>query len=232
MSSDPTVVLAHGAWADGSSWSKVIDTLEQAGVRVLAASLPLTTLPEDVAALDRAVEHAGGPVVLAGHAYAGGVLGGVTAPKVEALVYISALAPDEGETVADVFGRGTPHLQAPALAPDAHGLIWLPDEAFAAAFAPNASAEEQVRLRALQRPISGACITVSVGRPRWRDVPSWYLLAEQDRMVPAGNQRFMAERMGAEVRVHDVDHTPSVTAPDTVSDLLLEVVAKVKAGRR
>ncbi|WIX83196.1 alpha/beta hydrolase [Amycolatopsis carbonis] len=231
MSSDPTVVLAHGAWADGSSWSKVIDQLEQTGVRVLAASLPLTTLAGDTEALDRALEHVGGPVVLVGHAYAGGVLGGVTAPNVKALVYVAALAPDEGETVGDVFGRGTPHPQAPALAPDSHGLIWLPDEAFAAAFAPNATAEEQVRLRALQRPISGACITVPVNRPRWRGVPSWYLVTEQDRMIPAENQRFMAERMGAEIRVHDVDHTPSVTAPGVVSDLLREVVAKVKANQ-
>ncbi|WP_326835351.1 alpha/beta hydrolase [Amycolatopsis rhabdoformis] len=227
MSSDITVVLAHGAWADGSSWGKVIDALEQTGVRAIAAPLPLTTYEDDVAALDRTLDHVGGPVVLAGHAYAGGVIGATRAPNVRALVYVAALAPDEGETIADVFGRGTPHPQAPALTPDAHGLLWLPDEAFANAFAPNATPEEQARLRALQRPISGACITVPVGRPLWKDVPTWYLLATQDRMIVADNQRFMAARMNADVRSFDVDHTPSVTAPEVVTELLLEAVRKV-----
>lgn len=228
MSSAITVVLTHGAWADGSSWGKVIGALEAAGVRALAAPLPLTSLEDDVAALDRTLEHVAGPVVLAGHAYAGGVIGSTRAANVRALVYVAALAPDEGETVGEVFGRGTPHPQAPQLAPDAHGLIWLPDEAFAAAFAQHASAEEQTVLRAVQRPISVSCITTPVGRPLWRDRPSWYLVAEEDRMIRAENQRFMAERMGARVRTHSVDHTPLVTAPDVVADLLLEVVESVQ----
>jgi pimeloyl-ACP methyl ester carboxylesterase len=228
MSSAITVVLAHGAWADGSSWGKVIGALEAAGVRALAAPLPLTSFEDDVAALDRTLEHVAGPVVLAGHAYAGGVIGSAQAANVRALVYVAALAPDEGETVGEVFGRGTPHPQAPQLEPDAHGLIWLPDEAFAAAFAQNASAEEQTILRAVQRPISVSCITTPVGRPLWRDRPSWYLVAEEDRMIRAENQHFMAERMGARVRTHAVDHTPLVTAPGVVADLLLEVVESVR----
>ena len=228
MSSNITVVLAHGAWADGSSWSKVIGKLDAAGVRVMAAPLPLTSLRDDVAALEHTLEHVAGDVVLAGHAYAGGVIGATQAANVRALVYVAALAPDEGETVADVFGRGTPHPQAPALAPDDRGFMWLPDEAIAAAFAQHATAEEQAVLRATQRPISVACITTPVGRPLWKDRPTWYLLAEQDRMIPAENQRFMAERMSASMRVHDVDHMPLVTAPDVVADLLLEVVEQVK----
>ena len=115
----------------------------------------------------------------------------------KALVYVAALAPDEGETVADVFYRTEPHPQAPKLAPDAHGLIYLPDEAFGAAFAQNAAAEEQAVLAAVQRPISPACITVAVPRPLWKDRPTWFLVAEQDRMIVQDNQRFMAERMGA-----------------------------------
>jgi pimeloyl-ACP methyl ester carboxylesterase len=229
MSSEITVVVTHGAWADGSSWGKVISALEAAGVRTVAAPLPLTSLEDDVAALDRTLEHVAGPVVLAGHAYAGGVIGSTRAENVRALVYVAALAPDEGETVGEVFGRGTPHPNAPTLVPDEHGLIWLPDEAFAAAFAQQASAEEQTLLRAVQRPISVSCITTPVGRPLWKDRPSWYLIAEQDRMIPAENQRFMAERMAASARAYAVDHTPLVTAPDVVSDLLLEVVAQVKA---
>ena len=228
MSPDVTLVLVHGAWADGSSWARVIDKAEASGVRVVTAPLPLSSFEDDVAALDHTLEHVGGPVVLAGHAYAGGVIAATGAETVRALVYVAALAPAEGETVAEIFGRGTPHPQAPALVPDAHGLIWLPDEAFAGAFAHRATAAEQTRLRAAQRPISVTCITTPVARPPWQDLPTWYLIAEEDRMISSGNQRFMAERMGATVRSHPVDHMLLLTAPEVVADLLLEVTRKVE----
>lgn len=227
MSSDVTVVLAHGAWADGSSWTKVISGLRNAGVRSVAVPLPLTTLRDDVAALDRTLERIDGPVVLAAHAYAGAVIGSTQADNVQALVYVTALAPDDGETVADVFYKAQPHPHAPTLAPDAQGLIWLPDEAFAAAFAQNASTEELAVFRAVQRPISPDCITVPVGRPRWKDLPSWFLIAEEDRMIPAETQRFMAERMKATVRTHAVDHAPLVTAPSYVTDIILQAVGHI-----
>ncbi len=230
MSTDTlNVVLAHGAWADGSSWSRVVDGLRSKGIGAVTAPLPLTTLADDVAALDRALERVAGPVVLVGHAYAGAVIGATRDPKVKALVYVAALAPDEGETVAEVFYRGQPHPQAPQLAPDAHGWIWLPQEAFAAAFAQNATAQEQAVLAAVQRPIAPACISVPVGRPLWQDLPSWYLLAEQDRMIAAETQRFMAERMRARISAQPVDHTPSVTAPGAVVDLILEAIREVRA---
>ena len=228
-SSNVSVVLAHGAWADGSSWAKVIGLLAAAGVKAVAAPLPLTSFADDVAALDRTLERASGPVVLVGHAYAGAVIAATRDKKVRALVYVAALAPDEGETVADVFYRATPHPQAPKLAPDSHGLIYLPDDAFAAAFAPNATAEERVVLAAVQRPISPACITVAAPRPLWKDRPAWFLIAEQDRMIVAETQRFMAARMKAEVRAHPVDHTPMVTAPAAVADIIHEAIAAVSA---
>ena len=143
--SDASVVLVHGAWADGSSWAKVIGPLAANGVKAVAAPLPLTSFHDDVAALDRTLERATGPVVLVGHAYAGAVIAATRDEKVKALVYVAALAPDEGETVADVFYRAKPHPQAPKLAPDKHGLIYLPEEAFAAAFAQNAPVEESGR---------------------------------------------------------------------------------------
>ena len=130
-----TAVLVHGAWADGSSWSRVpVVFLSRPGVAVTAAPIPLTSLADDVAALDRALDRVGGPTVLVGHAYAGAVIGASTHRDVHALVYVAALAPDEGETVADVFYRTPPHPAAPQLAPDGDGYIWLPTEAFAAAF--------------------------------------------------------------------------------------------------
>jgi pimeloyl-ACP methyl ester carboxylesterase len=225
MSANPvSVVLAHGAWADGSSWAKVIVALEANGVSSIAAPLPLTSLADDVAALERTLERVEGPVVLVGHAYAGAVIASARSQQVESLVFITALAPDEGEKVADVFYRAAPHPQAPRLAPDNHGLIWLPREAFATAFAQDATAEEQLVLSAVQRPISPACISVAVPRPLWKDRPSWFLVAEQDRMIVAETQRFMAARMGATVRSHAVDHSPMVTAPDVVVDLILEAV--------
>ena len=225
-----TVVLVHGAWADGSIWAKVIMALAATGVKTVAPPLPLTSFHDDISALDRTLERVEGPIVLAGHAYAGGVIAATRVEKVKALVYVAALAPDEGETVADVFTRGTPHPQAPKLAPDAHGLMYLPEAAFAAAFAQNASKEELAVLAAVQRPISPACITVKVGRPLWKDRPSWFLVAEQDRMIVEENHRFMAARMKARVRSHPVDHTPLVTAPSPVVDIIREAIAAVVAG--
>ena len=229
-SNDVSVVLVHGAWADGSSWAKVIAPLAASGIKAIAAPLPLTSFADDVAALDRTLERVAGPAVLVAHAYAGGVIGATRSEKVKALVYLAALAPDEGETVADVFSRGQPHPQAPKLAPDAHGLIYLPEAAFAAAFAQNASKEELAVLAAVQRPISPACITVRVGRPLWKDRPAWFLIAEQDRMILQENQRFMAERMKARLRSHAVDHTPLVTAPSHVLDIIREAIAEVANG--
>jgi pimeloyl-ACP methyl ester carboxylesterase len=226
---DVSVVLVHGAWADGSSWSRIIAPLAAEGLEVLAPPLPLTSFQDDVAALHRALERARAPLVLAGHAYAGAVIGAARSNKVRALVYIAALAPDEGETVADVFYRIKPNPVAPKLAPDDHGLIFLPNEAFAAAFAQNAPAEEVAVLAAVQRPISPACITVRVPRPLWKDRPTWYLAAEQDRMIVPENQRFMAERMHAQVRSHAVDHAPIVTAPTVVLDMLREAISAVRS---
>ena len=222
-----SVVLAHGAWADGSSWARVITALKSEGANVVAAPLPLTSLADDVAALDRTINRVDGPIVLVGHAYAGAVIAETKSDRVRALVYVTALAPDEGEKVADVFYRAAPHPLAPKLAPDANGLIWLPDAAFANAFAQHASREDLAVLAAVQRPISPACITVPVGRPRWKDLPSWFLLAEDDRMIVPDTQRFMAERMKATIKAHAVDHTPIVTAPAAVTDIIREAMAAV-----
>jgi pimeloyl-ACP methyl ester carboxylesterase len=186
--------------------------------------LPLTSFSDDTAALERTLERTAGPVVVAGHGYAGAVIGAVRIEKIKALVYVAALAPDEGETVADVFYRSTPHPLAPKLVPDNHGLIYLPEEAFTAAFAQNGSPGEWALLAAVQRPISAACISVPVGRPLWKDRPTWFLIAEEDRMIVHDTQRFMAERLRARVRSHPVDHAPIVTAPALVVDIISEAI--------
>ncbi|MGV7241866.1 alpha/beta fold hydrolase [Caballeronia sp. M23-90] len=224
-----SAVLVHGAWADGSSWSKVIERLKAQGINAIAAPLPLSSLQDDVAALGRTLERVDGPVVLAGHAYAGAVIGSARAENVRALVYVAALAPDEGETVGDVFNRGKPHPLAPTLSPDKHGLIWLPKKAFADAFAQHASSQELTVLEAVQRPVSVSCIGVAVGRPLWKDRPSWFLIADEDRMIIRENQQFMAQRMNALVRSYPVDHTPMITSPDAVTSVIIEAACAVAA---
>ena len=220
-----TVILTHGAWADGSSWGKVILPLERHGLRVIAAPIPLTSLTDDDAALGRAIERTSGPVTLAAHAYAGSVISAVKYQQIRSLVYVAALTPDKGETVGDVFYRGKPHPKAPQLAPDADGLIWMPEQGFADAFAQNASSDTLAILAATQRPIALPCIQEPSPEPAWKTKPSWFLLAEEDRMINPETQHFMAKRMGAKTRSCSVDHTPLVTAPDLVVDVILEAVA-------
>jgi len=218
-----SLVLVHGAWADGSSWNDIIGPLLSQGLNVLAAPIPLTSLSDDVAALDRALERTHGPVVLVAHAYAGAVIAANTNERVQSLVFIAALAPDEGETVAEVFYREKPHPQAPQLAPDAHGLIWMPHEGFGAAFSQHASPGRVALLAATQRPIAIACIQEKETRLEIK--PSLYLVAEEDRMINPATQLFMAQRMGARIRSERVDHTPLVTAPERVIEVILDAVA-------
>jgi pimeloyl-ACP methyl ester carboxylesterase len=221
---DTSVVLVHGAWADGSCWTNVILPLRRHGLRVIAAPLPLTSLSDDAAALRRVIGRTTGPAVLVGHAYAGAVIAAVQEDRVKSLVYIAALAPDEGETVADVFYRQPPHPKAPQLAPDSHGLIWMPEEGFGNAVAHEATPDQLAIMAAVQRPIAVNCIQEKAPPPAWRTKPAWFLLAEEDRMISAATQRFMAERMKASIRSHRVDHTPMHTAPDKVIEIVLEAV--------
>ena len=227
-----TAILVHGAWADGSSWSQVILPLEQQGLKVVCAPIPLTSLSDDAAALRRVLERIDGPVLLAGHAYAGAVIAAVSHAKVKSLVYIAALAPDQGETVAEVFYRDEPHAQAPHLEPDAHGFIWMPEDGFHNAFAQNASDEAKALSAAVQRPINVKCIQEVAPQPAWKSTPSWYLIAEEDRMINPKTQRFMAERMGATTEIHSVDHAPLLTAPRLVVDILLKAARETLSSTR
>jgi pimeloyl-ACP methyl ester carboxylesterase len=222
FSENTTVVAVHGAWADGSSWGAIVRPLEDRGLKVIAAPIPLTSLSDDAAALKRTIARTRGPLIVTGHAYAGAVIPTANDERVKALVYVAALAPDEGETVAQVFYRDETHPKAPQLAPDADGLIWMPEEGFANAFAQNATEEQIALAKAVQRPISVKSIEEPAPKPAWKSKPSWFLIAEQDRMINPKTQRFMAERMRATIRSFQVDHTPLLTAPDKVVDILLE----------
>jgi len=227
FSENATVVLVHGAWADGSSWQAIVGPLEEHGLNVIAAPIPLTSLSDDAAALKRTIARTKGPVIVAGHAYAGAVIATANDERVKALVYVAALAPDEGETVAQVFYKDETHPKAPKLAPDADGFIWMPDEGFANAFAQNASTAQIALCKAVQRPIAVKSIQEPAPAPAWKSKPTWYLLAEEDRMINPKTQHFMAERMKATVRSFAVDHTPLLTAPEKVVEIILEA-AKAK----
>jgi pimeloyl-ACP methyl ester carboxylesterase len=220
------IVMVHGAWADGYCWSNIVLPLERRSLNVMCAPIPLTSFPDDVAALSRALERTTGPVVLVGHAYSGAVIAAVREDRVKSLVYVAALAPDEGETVAKVFYREPAHPEAPKLAPDSHGLIWIPEGGFQRAVAHKASADQTSTAAAVQRPLSLQCIQEPVPAPAWRTKPSWFLIAEEDRMINPKTQHFMADRMGAHVQSHRVDHSPMYTEPNLVVGIILEAAAQ------
>jgi len=230
----PTIVLVHAAWADGSSWSRVIPKLKAQGLSVIAPQLPLTSLEADSLALKKVLSRIIGPVVLAAHSYGGAVVTSAATGEdgVKSLVYVAAMAPDEGETVAALLHRAPPHPFAPPLLPDSEGLLWMTREGFGDAVAPDSSADELEVMTAVQIPVSVKCITQPVGIPAWREKASWYLIAEEDRMIAAETQRFMAERAGATVLSKPLDHTPLTSAPQDVVDIILQAAASTgKIGR-
>jgi len=219
------IVLVPGAWADGSSWSKVIEPLQQRGYRVLTVPLPLTSLSDDQSTLDRTIERTSGPVIVAAHAYAGAVISASAQERVRGLIFIAALTPDEGETVADLFYKEKPHAMAPQLVPTSDGYIWMPDEGFRNAFAQNVTESQARLLSAVQRPIGVRCIQEKARKPAWKSKPSWFLIAEEDRMINPKTQQFEADRMRASTETAKVDHTPLITSPGLVVDLILKAAS-------
>ena len=217
-----TVILVHAAWADGSCWSNVILPLRQCDLRVICAPIPMTSLSDDAIALSRLLERTGGPVVLVGHAYSGAVIAAVREERVKSLVYVAGLAPDEGEPVGKVFYRDEPHPDQPKMVPDAHNVVWMPEDAFGRALAHKASADQASIASALQRPIALPCVQEPAPKPLWKSRPSWFVVAEEDRMINPKTQHFMAERMGAKIHAHRVDHTPMYSEPDVVVNVILE----------
>lgn len=220
-----TAVLVHAAWADASSWNAVTQPLQDLGLRVKAAQIPLSSLSEDVAALKRLLRQVEGPVVLVGHSYAGAVItaAGADNPQVKALVYIAAIAPDEGESVGELFHRAEPNPNTrPQLVPDADGFLWLPAGGFADAVAPDASKEETALMQINQHPIALKCLGEPMTKAAWKQKPSWFLVAEKDRMISAATQHFMAERINARVHSRNTDHTPLASDPEAVVRVITE----------
>ena len=225
-----TAVLVHAAWADASSWNAVTWPLQDLGIQVRSAQIPLSSLSEDVAALKRLLRQVEGPVVLVGHSYAGAVItaAGADNPQVKALVYVAAIAPDEGETVGELFHRAEPQPNTrPQLVPDEDGFLWVAAGGFAGAVAPAASAEETAVMQINQHPIALKCLGEPMTAPAWKQKPSWFLVAEQDRMISAAMQRFMADRMKARVHSRNTDHTPLASDPESVVQVIAEAADAV-----
>ena len=222
----PSVVLVHAAWADASSWNKVIPSLQRKGMQVVAVQIPLTSLSDDAATVRRVLRRVSGPVVLVGHSYGGAVVtaAGSGNPNVKALVYIAAMAPDEGETVGQLLHRSTPDATAPALVPDEDGFLWMSAKGFADAVAHESSAEDVALMATTQKPITIKCVQEPMTKPAWKDKPSWYLVAERDRMIAPETQRFMAHRAGSHVLAMELDHTPLASSPDRVVAIITEAV--------
>jgi pimeloyl-ACP methyl ester carboxylesterase len=233
-SSTPTVVLVHAAWADASSWNKVIAALLRRGLQAVAVQIPLTSLSDDVATLRRTLKKVSGPVVLVGHSYGGAVItaAGSGNPNLKALVYIAAMAPDEGETVGELLHCAPPHASAPALAPDEDGFLWMSAKGFADAIAQESSSDDTLLMAATQKPIAIKSVQEQMTKPAWKEKPSWFLVAERDHMIAPETQRFMARRTGGQVLAVEVDHTPLASAPDRVVAIITQAVDAVlhKAG--
>jgi pimeloyl-ACP methyl ester carboxylesterase len=216
------VVLVHGAWADGSSWSTVIPLLQGKGFNVVAAQLAVTSIDDDIAATRNLLATLKGPVVLAGHSYGGVVISGAAngVPDVKALVYVAAFGMDEGESIEGLSKQGAPPAGSAAIRPDDRGFLWIDRDAFARVFAADVDPVEARIMAAVQKPLSINCFTAKSGPPAWKHLPSWYMVATDDQMVPPQAQEFMAKRMGAEVRKIASSHAVMVSHAKEVADFI------------
>ena len=223
MESKKNIVLVHGAWADGSCWSKVIALLQQKGFNVSAAQLPLTSLDDDMTVTRNLLATQKGPTVLVGHSYGGVVITGAAndAPNVSALVYIAAFGVDEGESIETLSKQGPPPPGAAQVRPDEHGFLWIDPAGFHQAFAADVDPVEARVMAVTQRPLSIRSFAAKSGPPAWKHIPSWYLVSKNDHMIPPPAEEFMAKRMGATVRSIPASHASMVSHPKDVFDLIL-----------
>ena len=232
MSGRPNIVLVHGAWADGSCWSGVIERLQAEGFQVRAPQFPLSSLADDVARLRQVLEFQDGPTILAGHSYGGQIITalGSDAPNVVGLVYIAAFGLDEGESLGALLSQGP---VTPALAhlfTDSRGFGWLSEEDFVHHFAADVDPKSARALYAVQQPIASSAFTDVMGEPAWKSQPTWYLVAQNDEAIPPDAERQFAARMGATTVEIPASHVAMVSHPGEVADLVEKAAASVSAA--
>lgn len=220
------VILVHGAWADGSSWAKIIPLLTAKGMAVTAVQLPLTSFEADVATVSRAIALAQGDVVLVGHSYAGAVIGQAgNDPKVTRLVYIDAFAPDAGESAGSLFAQFEAAPLNDEIRPDAEGFLSLTPKGIATLFAQDLDPGEQAVVHATQGPINGAALGGALTQAAWRTRPTFYLIGTDDLAILRVEQERMAERMNATIRHVASSHVPMLSHPQIVTDFILQAAA-------
>jgi pimeloyl-ACP methyl ester carboxylesterase len=213
------IVLVHGAWGDGSHWSRVIPQLAGRGYTVTAVQNPLSSLDDDIHRTRTLLDAQDGPALLVGHSYGGAVISGAGhAPATAGLVFIAAFAPDEGENLDGLLARDGDPIPEGFLQPDSEGYLWIDFDAFHDAFAQDVDDTTALVMARAQKPIAGRCFEDKAGRPAWRDKPSWYQVSSRDRMIPPVTQAWFADRMGARGTITlDASHASAVSQPDAVA---------------
>jgi pimeloyl-ACP methyl ester carboxylesterase len=231
MTTRPNIVLVHGAWADGSSWSLVIERLQAEGYHVTAPQFPLTSLADDVARLRQVLDVQDGPTVVAGHSYGGQIITamGADAPSVAGLVYIAAFGLDEGESLGALLSQGPVTPALAHLSTDKQGFAWLSEDDFVNHFAADVDPVKARVMYAVQQGLAGSAFTDVMGVPAWKSQPSWYLVASNDEAIPPAAERQFAGRMGATTIEVPSSHVAMVSHPDEVVRLIESAAEAVPA---
>ncbi|MEG5853798.1 alpha/beta hydrolase [Enterobacter mori] len=220
-----SVVLVHGAFADGSSWNKVITLLQKQHAEVIAVQLPLTSLKDDVAATRRAIARAQGEVVLVGHSWGGTVISEAgNDARVKSLVYVAAFAPDSGQSTADLAGSFPAPPGSADIAKTSDGYLYLPTDAVRKDFAPDVKPGEQQTIAATQGPIKGDAFSEKIARAAWRTKPSWYVVSQNDRMINPALERAMAKMIHAKTAEVAASHVSMMSQPDAIARTIEQAV--------
>jgi pimeloyl-ACP methyl ester carboxylesterase len=222
MTDLPNIVLVHGAWADGSSWSAVIESLQARGYTVTAPQFPETSLADDVARLRQILVRQSGPTIVAGHSYGGQIMTalGEDAPNVVGLVYVAAFGLDEGESLGALLGGGPPTPSLAHLTVDEQGFAWIPEDDFVNHFAADVDRVRAHVMHAVQQCLSMSTFEDVMGVPAWKSRPSWYLVATNDEAIPPDAERMFAQRMGATTVEVPSSHVAMVSHPAEVVRLI------------
>ena len=232
MNGRPNIVLVHGAWADGSCWSGVIERLQADGYQVRAPQFALGAIADDVARLRQVLEFQDGPTIVVGHSYGGQIITalGADAPNVVGLVYIAAFALDEGESLGALLAQGpvTPALEH--LFTDSRGFGWLSEDDFVNHFAADVEPIQAKVMYAVQQPLASSAFTDVMGVPAWKSLPSWYLVAQNDEAIPPEAERTFASRTGATTVEIPSSHVAMVSHPAEVADLVEKAADVVGAA--
>jgi pimeloyl-ACP methyl ester carboxylesterase len=229
MAASPNIVLVHGAWADGSCWSSVIERLQAGGYNVSAPQLPESSLADDVARVRHVLTRQSGPTVLVGHSYGGHVITslGTDAPNVVGLVYIAAFALDEGESIGALLQQGPPTPGVANVDIDSKGFAWIPENDFLGHFAADIDPVKAKVMYAVQQPLHTSTFEDVMGVPAWRSLPSWYLVAQNDEVIPPDAERHFAQRMGADTIEVASGHCAMVSHPDETHERIVTAAKAV-----